>query len=80
MDPPESRYRGTFYNDRVHSLKTAITFLGPTYEYLFKDGLEILAAHRLLYDVKGPQHLVVLWWEWPSFHWKELRKGGINEF
>ena len=49
-------------------------------EYLFAEGLRILKAHRTNYSSKGPNHLAVLWWEWPELHWPELRLGASMNF
>ena len=42
--------------------------------------MEILQAHRLNYGPEGPEHLVVLWWEWPRQHWEDLRLGVSMDF
>jgi hypothetical protein len=44
------------------------------------DGIQALSKHRLNYGVEGPQKLTVLWWEWPSEHWAELRDGASMNF
>jgi hypothetical protein len=39
-----------------------------------------MVAHRKNYGPKGPHHLVILWWNWPREHWKELRDGVSMNF
>ena len=39
-----------------------------------------LARHRLNYGPSGPQHLQILWWEFPKEHWEPLRTGGSMNF
>ena len=77
---PDLSEGGTFYNNSVHNLKNALLHLGPNHDHLFQEGLELLAAHRTNYNIGGPKHLVVLWWEWPSLHWLELREGVSMNF
>ena len=77
---PDLSEGSDFYNQRVHNLQNALLLLGPNHDHLFKQGLELLAAHRTNYSSDGPKSLVVLWWEWPPLHWMELREGVSMNF
>ena len=65
---PDLRVHGTFYRDRINSLKKAIKILRLDYHTTMKKGIETLQAYRLNYGPEGPKHLVILWWEWLQQH------------
>ncbi len=73
-------YEGSLlYDNRVTALKRAIAECNGPEERLV-EGLETLKHHRMNYGIDGPQALVVLWWEWPPEHWRELRVGSSMNF
>ena len=78
--PPDLSIGSSFYKNRIKSLRTAVDSLGKGYEYLYKEGLDILAHHRKNYGPEGPKSLTILWWEWPEVHWEELREGASMNF
>ena len=78
--PPNLSKGKEFYNNRVQSLRLAVDTLGSDAEFFFKQGLQILTAHRTNYGPEGPKHLVLLWWEWPQEHWNDLRLGATMNF
>lgn len=71
---PDLSEGGEWYQARVASLEEAIAGR-PDADLLRADGLEALRRHRTNYGEEGPQHLQILWWEFPSEHWTELRDG-----
>ena len=77
---PDLSIDSLFYNSRVHTLRHAVNTLSSDYAHLFNDGLHRLKLHRDNYGPNGPQHLVILWWEWPKEHWTELRDGASMNF
>ena len=74
--PPDLSEGGTWYNQRVASLRQACKRYRNS-EELFADGLSRLAIHRANYDADGPnpKFLQLLWWEFPVEHHDELRDG-----
>jgi hypothetical protein len=70
-DLPEG---GKWYQAQVQSLEKAIEGL-PNREDLYQGGLNALAVHRHNYTDDGPQHLQLLWWEFPKEHHEGLREG-----
>ena len=79
---PNLSIGSTFYNKSVHKLKTVVTELKTSEDKakLIIDGIELLKHHRQNYGSEGPKNLVVLWWEWPSVHWQDLRIGASMNF
>ena len=69
-----------FNLERIKSLKTALKESELDYETEYQAGLDILTAHQKNYGPEGPLQLVVLWWEWPSLHWENLRTGSPMNF
>jgi hypothetical protein len=69
--PPDLCEGGDWYKERVQTLKDAVAECHGPHQWIL-DGMETLAKHRLNYTDKGPQHLVILWWEWPREHWMAL--------
>jgi hypothetical protein len=65
---------GEWFQARVQSLEKAIAGL-PNREDLYQGGLDALALHRRNYTDDGPQHLQLLWWEFPKEHHEGLREG-----
>ena len=55
-------------------------FLIASRASIYSDGLAALDAHSTNYECKGPQSLVLLWWEWPLHHWEGLRVGSSMNF
>ena len=47
---------------------------------MLSDGKRDLSRHRTNYGPDGPQHLQILWWEFPPEHWEDLRVGGSMNF
>jgi len=72
--PPDLSEGGEWYKDRVTSLEAAIKG-HPESHRLRIEGLQALHHHRRNYGPDGPQHLQLLWWEFPREHWDELRDG-----
>jgi hypothetical protein len=79
--PPDLSEGGTWYNERVHSLRAAVATL-PDPAKIFQEGLELLAIHRTNYTATGPapKRLQLLWWEFPPEHWTPLREGSPMNF
>ena len=80
-NPPDLSEGSTWYNDRVRSLRIAVSTLpNPTTE--FAAGLELLRIHRGNYTATGPapRRLQLLWWEFPPEHWTPLREGSPMNF
>ena len=80
-NPPDLSEGSTWYNDRVHSLRVAVSTL-PDAATAFDDGLELLRIHRGNYTATGPapKRLQLLWWEFPPGHWTPFREGSPMNF
>lgn len=79
--PPSLQPDGPWYAARVRNLKkAALSFPDP--EVAIQEGLTQLETHRRNYDEEGPspEWLQILWWEFPSEHWEELRYGCRQNF
>ncbi|CAJ1968834.1 unnamed protein product [Cylindrotheca closterium] len=72
---------GTWHQQRISNLRWASEHY-PEPKDIFDDGLHRLAVHRQNYDQDGPspKWLQLLWWEFPSEHWEELRTGARQNF
>ena len=77
---PDLTEGSPFSLERIKTLTATIKRLNLDFDSEFQAGLDILSAHRLNYGPDGPSHLVVLWWEWPSLHWDDLRTGSTMNF
>jgi hypothetical protein len=71
---PDLSKGSPWYLERVASLQEAVADL-PDGDLHLVNGLEALQIHRENYSDQGPQRLQLLWWEFPSAHWKALREG-----
>jgi hypothetical protein len=80
-NPPDLSEGSAWYNDRVHSLRLAVSTLSDP-ATAFDDGLELLRIHRGNYTATGPapKRLQLLWWEFPPEHWVPLREGSPMNF
>lgn len=80
--PPDLSEGGTWYNDRVESLRTASAHYPGRERELIATGIDHLATHRRNYDSTGPRptKLQLLWWEFPREHWDALREGSSMNF
>lgn len=80
-NPPPLDENSTFRRESIGRLVTALeSFPSDQRDALFREGLTLLEKHSLNYTDKGPQKLVLLWWEWPSEHWVELCHGVSMNF
>lgn len=72
---------GPWHRQRIQNLKYAATFFDDPDEVV-DDGLKRLARHRNNYNEDGPDpdKLQLLWWEFPSQHWMELKEGARQNF
>ena len=76
---PDLSEGGLFYETSLARLQEVVSELnGP--DSWIQQGLLDLAKHRTNYGVTGPQHITILWWEWPRKHWDELRDGASMNF
>jgi hypothetical protein len=78
-EPPDLGPESAFYHRQVSKLQELTKELGGPSEWI-TDGKAALARHRENYGPDGPKHLVILWWNWPSEHWDELRDGASMNF
>ena len=79
--PPDLSVGSPWYQDQVESLKqAAATFENP--EEVYREGIEILEVVRRNYSDTGPEpkKLQIVWWNFPSTHWRELREGSPMNF
>lgn len=76
---PDLTEGGLWNLERVQNLHAAVAEEGGPASWI-TDGLVDLGHHRTNYGPEGPRYLVVLWWEWPRIHWKELREGSSMNF
>ena len=79
--PPDLSLGRAWYRQRIRSLKRAARHY-PECERsrLIAEGKRDLAVHRANYGPEGPQHLQILWWEFPREHWDDLRLGASMGF
>lgn len=80
---PDLSVGSLFHTNSVQKLRKAITELGASTTeglQILQEGMDILDCHRLNYGIEGPTCLVILWWEWPSLHWEDLRIGASMNF
>jgi hypothetical protein len=71
---PDLQPGSQWYADRVVALADACKGIKDR-ERWFRRGLGDLDRHRRNYQGKGIKELQLLWWQFPSEHWKELREG-----
>jgi hypothetical protein len=79
--PPDMSIGSPWYLRQLVTLRKASeSFENPTEVY--KEGLEILDVVRGNYSETGPdpKKLQVLWWNFPSIHWHELKEGSPMNF
>jgi hypothetical protein len=77
--PPDLRPGTTWYATRVANLADACKGIQHR-EKWFRQGLADLERHRRNYQGDGIKELQLLWWEFPSEHWKDLREGCSMNF
>jgi hypothetical protein len=79
--PPDLNPGSPWYSRRIANLQRAAACY-PNPDELVERGLHMLATHRTNYDAEGakPQHLQLLWWEFPREHWDALREGSHMNF
>ena len=79
--PPDLQKGGKWFLQRISNLREACSQYHNKDE-LFDDGLSRLDRHRMNYNSDGPapKWLQLLWWEFPSEHWDELRDGFRQNF
>jgi hypothetical protein len=78
-EPPDLGPTSPFYFRQITRLREVTTELGGLPEWI-TDGETALAHHRENYGLDGPKRLVILWWNWPREHWRELREGASMNF
>jgi len=79
--PPDLRRNRPWYRSRLASLKRALkSYPEATHSEMLLAGKADLDHHRSNYTPTGPQHLQILWWEFPAEHWEELRLGCSMNF
>jgi hypothetical protein len=80
-NPRDLSKGGTWCNERVHSLRAAVSTLFDLAK-TFQEGLDLLAIHRTNYTAMGPapKWSQLLWWEFPPKHWTPLREGSPTNF
>jgi hypothetical protein len=80
--PPDLREGQEWHQKRMTNLrKAAESFPDPP--NVIKEGIAVLDIHQKNYTLEGPkakQKLQLLWWEFPSEHWKPLREGSRMNF
>ena len=80
-EPPDLAYNRAFYRKSLRSLKLAVkTYPAARHADLLAAGKDDLRRHRQNYGPAGPQHLQILWWEFPQEHWDILRDGCSMNF
>ena len=72
--PPDLLPSGTWYKDRLHTLRTTISGRSD-FKQLYKEGKKALAIHRMNYSAAGPKQLQLLWWEFPPRYQELIRTG-----
>ncbi len=77
--PPDLRPGTDWYAVRVANLADACKGIKHR-EKWFRQGLADLERHRRNYQGDGIKELQLLWWEFPSEHWKDLREGCSMNF
>ena len=79
--PPDLSPGGKWYTESVAKLEEASQTY-PEPGAILQEGLEMLERHRHNYTSEGPdpQHLQLLWWEFPQEHWEPLRTGSPMNF
>ena len=80
---PDLSAGGLFHENSILKLRQAITKLNVSKSeglQILQEGMNTLDCHRLNYGMDGPTHLVILWWEWASVHWRDLRIGASMNF
>jgi hypothetical protein len=77
--PPDLGPGSPFFHRQMARLTAVTEELGGPPSWI-SDGEVTLVAHRANYGPKGPQSLVILWWNWPREHWKGLREGASMNF
>jgi hypothetical protein len=76
---PDLRPGTSWYAARVANLADACKGI-PHRAKWFRQGLADLERHRRNYQGDGIKQLQLLWWEFPSEHWKDLREGCSMNF
>jgi hypothetical protein len=79
--PPDLSAGGVWYRERVSNLVAAAAHYEDRVQ-LVRDGLRALKVHRSNYTATHPypKQIQLLWWEFPSEHWDEIRDGGSMNF
>jgi hypothetical protein len=78
-EAPDLRPGSQWHTDRVTNLANACKGL-PGRGKWFRRGLADFERHRRNYQGAGIKELQLLWWEFPSEHWKGLREGCSMNF
>jgi hypothetical protein len=79
--PPDLRIGKAWHKTRMKNLRrAAVSFPDP--DKAIREGITALDIHRDNYTQEGPKakKLKLLWWEFPSEHWKPLREGSRMNF
>ncbi|CAJ1960569.1 unnamed protein product [Cylindrotheca closterium] len=79
--PPDLSLGSPWHTLRLANLPWAADHY-PEPDNIYWDGIQRLAVHRNNYNSEGPdpKRLQLLWWEFPSEHWGELRNGARQNF
>lgn len=79
--PPDLAIGGVWYRARLQSLMIASSTYDDVYGKL-REGIEMLTVHRSNYTSThaDPKELQIVWWEFPSDHWDDLREGSSMNF
>lgn len=79
--PPDLAIGGDWYRARLQNLMIASSTYDDVYGKL-REGIQMLTVHRSNYTSTHaePKELQILWWEFPSDHWDDLREGSNMNF
>jgi len=78
---PNLSQSGAWHRARLRGLKKAASrFPESERPSIISEGKADLARHRMNCGPDGPQHLQILWWEFPREHWSSLRHGNSMNF
>ena len=78
---PDLRPNQPWYRRRYGNLRRIVKqYPLEDREKMLWEGKQDLHRHRNNYGPEGPQHLQLLWWEFPPEHWETLRVGCSMNF
>jgi hypothetical protein len=70
-EAPDLKEGCVWYLAWIESISKPVSTLADP-DHWYKDGLKCFERHQTNYTEKGPQHLQLLWWEFPCEHWEAL--------